>query len=74
MHIIQYNVFIRGILQSDAFISNNNYTYVIIWTILITLYHVEVMFLKTGDGVTIHNYLLRQIICLVRIIIQFGSM
>ena len=54
MHIIQYTFwFIRRIMQYYIFITNKNYIYVAIWTILITLYHAERMFLENrGRG---HN-------------------
>ena len=65
--------FIRRVLQYDVDITNKNYIYVAIWTILTTFYHVERMFPKQWGGVTIQDYLLRQINVLVCIIFQSVS-
>ena len=75
MHIIQYKFWlVRRFLQYDVFITNKNYIYGAIWTILITFYHAEAYIpRKQGVGVTIHKYLLRQIIILVSIIIRIIS-
>ena len=44
---IQYIFYNRRILKYDVFITNKNTIYAVIWTILVTLYHAERMFLET---------------------------
>ena len=51
VHIIQYKFWlISWILQHVVFITNKNYIYVAIWTILNTFYHAKCMFLENGLG------------------------